>query len=318
METPQVLTKEQVANFLKEVQQQSLPQFRTSLLCIFTVILYAVSFFMPLLLAIATLSFAMTMFIVITHECAHLSLFRNRTLNVIVGHVAGIFCFMPFTTYQRGHRAHHNWVGSSLGKDPTPSPKEQVAPSLYLDILFKLRIPVLYWYGVFFPYFFYDLKPSASKRSWKHIMQFSTNIIVITAIHWVVAYWIGVHHYLIVMGCGFFGSGIIYEHLFTMTQHLGLQSLPEDKERYSYREQVNFSRSVRLPASTLFFHFNLHKEHHLAPGLNYQYLPALHDKIRSLRPDIFQFTSSEIQPLTTRKKPVHQVLSAHKGDDIEV
>ena len=318
METPPVLTKEQVANFLQEVQQDSLPQFRTSLLCIFTVIVYVVSFFIPLLLGAVILSFAMTMFIVITHECAHLSLFRNRMVNIIVGHIAGIFCFIPFATYQRGHRAHHNWVGSSLGKDPTPSPKEQVAPSLYLDILFKLRIPVLYWYGVFFPYLFYDIKPSAGKRSGKHITQFTINMVVIIAVHYIAAHYAGVYSYLITIGCGFLGSGVIYEHLFTMTQHLGLQSLPEDKERYSYREQVNFSRSVRLPAAALFFHFNLHKEHHLAPGLNYQYLPALHEKIRSLRPDIFQFTNSEIQPLATRKKPVHQVLSAHKGDNVEV
>ncbi|BBM85542.1 fatty acid desaturase family protein [Candidatus Uabimicrobium amorphum] len=318
MDTPQVLTKEQVADFLQEIQQKSFPQLKTSLLCVAITVVYIASFFMPLFIGVITLSFTMTMFIVVTHECAHLSLFRKRIVNVVIGHIAGIFCFMPFPTYQRGHRAHHNWVGSNLDKDPTPSPKEQVPPSLYLDVLFKLRIPVLYWYGVFFPYLFYDINPTANKRNVKHILQFTTSLVFTIVLHCLAARYVGTSHYLIVIGCGFFGSGIIYEHLFTMTQHLGLQSLPEDKERYSYREQVNFSRSVRLPASTLFFHFNLHKEHHLAPGLNYQYLPALHKKILSSRPDIFQFTSSEIHPFATRKKPVHEVLSAHKGDDVEV
>ncbi|WP_372366512.1 fatty acid desaturase [Candidatus Uabimicrobium sp. HlEnr_7] len=320
MDTPQILTKEQVATFLKEIEQQP-SLFLTLALCSFSLIIYLCSLFMPLTffpITVICLSITMTMFAVITHECAHLSLFPKRIVNIWIGYIAGVLCFTPFCSYQRGHRAHHNWVGSSLKKDPTPSPKKRVTPNLFLDILFKLRIPVFYWFGVYLPYLFYDLKPTARKHSAKHIVQFIVNIVFIIVFHYCAAIYLGANKYLLLVGCAFIGSGMIYEHLFTMTQHVGLQSIPEKREKYSYREQINFSRSVHLPLSVLFFHFNLHKEHHLIPGLNYQSLPILHEKISILRPDIFTFTSSEIRPLSIRKQPIHEVLSARKGDQENV
>jgi omega-6 fatty acid desaturase (delta-12 desaturase) len=271
----------------------------------------AVAAWFPLaVLGIPLAAVALTTLSVAVHEAAHGSLFRRHWANTAVGFVAGVVTFTPFGSYRRGHRAHHRWTGSSTGKDPTAAPLEPVRATRFLDFALALRVPVLFWGGVYLPYLVYDLQPTDSPRRTAHVIGYVANLGVIVAAHVLLASIVGWVPYALVAVGGFVGWSVLYEELFTRHQHVGLLPLPRGQSRYRTTEQAQFSRSVRIPAPWLFFYFNLHKEHHLFPGLPYRYLPRVRDLLRRARPDVAGFTSAD------RRRPAraHELLTPQPGD----
>lgn len=262
------------------------------------------------ILAVATLSLSL-----VVHECAHRTLFSTRWLDDPVGVAAGLFAAAPFYSYRRGHHAHHRWVGSSEGKDPTESPQEEFDENFLLDLLLKIPVlPVFYWGGVYGPYLLYDLVPTAHDRTVGRVAGWCLNVAAIVATHAALATWLGAGVYLPAAALGFVGAGILYENLFTLNQHIGLRAIPEDKPKYPYREQINFSRSVRVPLSASIFYFNLHKEHHLAPGLDWRHMPTLHRILRREHPEIYEFTEESLAVLSRRRMRAHELLTPEVGD----
>src|SRR5262249_11061465 len=253
---------------------------------------------------------ALTTLSVAVHEAADGSLFRRRWTNTAVGFAAGVVTFTPFGSYRRGHRAHHRWAGSCTGRDPTAAPLRPVGANRLLDFALALRIPVLFWDGVYLPYLVYDLRPTDSPRRTAHLLGFAVNLVVIAAAHVLLGSVIGWVPYAIVVVGGFVGWGMLYEELFTRHQHVGLLPLPCGKSRYRTTEQAQFSRSVRIPIPWLLFFFNLHKEHLLFPGLSYRYLPRVRELLRRARPDVAGSTSAD------RRRPTraHELLTPQPGD----
>src|SRR5689334_24135899 len=45
------------------------------------------------------------------HECGHETLFRTKRLHAPLGHLAGLFSFIPFRNWKSVHRRHHKWTG---------------------------------------------------------------------------------------------------------------------------------------------------------------------------------------------------------------
>lgn len=249
---------------------------------------------------------------VVVHEAAHGSLLGRR-LDPIVGTLFGLLALVPFGAYRRGHAAHHRYSGTA--RDPAPPPPGAVAPSALLTGLMRLRLlPVFYWGGVYGKYLTYDLRPTAGPRRTAHIAR---SLAEITA---ALTLWLALDRLrpgaLPILALGWLGAGVLYEHLFTFTQHLGLRPAgpPDVGDRYSGRSQTHFARTVRLPLSALVFHFNLHKEHHLAPGLSWQRLPALNRALARLRPETHAFTDDRIRPWHRHRGPAHRVMSATVGE----
>lgn len=247
----------------------------------------------------------------IQHECAHGSLLRARRAHAPLGHLVGVLALCPFGGYRRGHIAHHRHTGDPR-KDPTVSPQSARAPSAALDLVYRLRVlPVFYWAGVFIPYLCYDLRAPLHAR---HLLSWSASALASAA-------WLAALVYVSPLGAaalappaiGLLGAGILYEHLFTMHQHIGLASPPPDQP-HGPRHQVHWTRSVPLPASALLLHFNLHKEHHLAPGLPWHQLPALRAALMQLRPDLYAFTRQDHALLWRRDQRAHDLLTPHIGD----
>lgn len=254
---------------------------------------------------------------ILLHECAHLSLPLPKRLQRALGALLGCWWLSPYSAYRRGHLAHHHWAGSTEGHDPTPSPQGPYAPNRALDLIVWLRvIPAFYWGGVWAPYLIYALRPTAHPRRLAHVMTWLCEISLTAAmliiaplllsaepwrfwLAWAVSFWLG---------------SLAYEHLFTMHQHLGLEAGPGKRARYTLLEQINFARSTRLPLSTLFYHFNLHKEHHIAPSLPYHQLPKLHQQLLQRRPDLYTFTDDVPLASTRRARRAHEQLSPHRGD----
>ncbi len=306
MADPPVLTDEDLRSVSEEAERTPTRAWSSILLILLGMIGWIGSFWLGsggwifLLPAIPLLALSLTILSITVHECAHGTLLGARTADSIVGSIAGLFCWTPFFSYRRGHDAHHAWIGTD--RDPTPSPRGPVAPNRGLDLLRQVGVfPVFYWSGVYWPYLIYDLRHGRP-------VFLLANLAAIGGLHGVLAFWMGWERYAVFAILGFLGWGILYENLFTLAQHVGLAPVPAGRSRYSPREQANFSRSVPLSAAGIFFHFNLHKEHHLFPGMNFQRLPRIRELLRARRPDLYAFTDEE-SGWRRRGRPVHEILS---------
>lgn len=83
---------------------------------------------------------------VILHECGHKALFRPRRANTITGHLASLFCLIPYFPWRNIHLQHHRWVGV-IDKDPTQRHllKLQHAPpwqNAVFRLVWKLWLPI--------------------------------------------------------------------------------------------------------------------------------------------------------------------------------
>jgi fatty acid desaturase len=274
---------------------------------------FLVGEYLPLaVVTVPLLALSLTVLSVAVHEAAHGTLFASRRANLMIGLVLGALVWTPFLSFRRGHKAHHRWAGSQTSKDPTAAPLAPVAPNRMLDLALQLRTPVLFWAGVYAPYLLYDLRPTDDRRR-GHLPGYAANVLAIVALHGAIAWVVGALPYLVAAAGGFVGWGIVYESLFTRHQHLGLLPVPAGRDRYSPRDQAQFSRSVQVPLAGLLFHFNLHKEHHLFPGLPFRYLPGVRDALRQLRPDVYGFTRQTRRHPATR---AHELLTPRVGDSV--
>jgi omega-6 fatty acid desaturase (delta-12 desaturase) len=82
---------------------------------------------------------------VLMHGCGHRALFASRLLNDVFGHVASMFCLVPYSSWRYVHAQHHRWVGW-MDKDPTTRGLAAPLPPLYLqrivNFCWKFWIPI--------------------------------------------------------------------------------------------------------------------------------------------------------------------------------
>lgn len=266
-----------------------------------------------ILLSIATvlMAFSILFFSICQHECAHQTLFRSRWANDILGLGCGLIAWMPHFSFRNGHRAHHRFVGSPTRKDPTES--KQLKESWWLSSLLKIRlVPFMFLAGVYIPYLIYDFFPTASRRNAFDFIRTLLNLILIGAFHFAVGWATDPSTYAGLLLVSFLLYGILYEHLFTQHQHVGLAPVP-NRRVYKYREQANFSRSVKMPLAGWLLYFNLHKEHHMFPQANYRLLPILNRLIASRHRLLAQFTSTDLGVIRRRKHT--ELFEMSVGDD---
>jgi omega-6 fatty acid desaturase (delta-12 desaturase) len=82
---------------------------------------------------------------VLMHGCGHRALFASRRLNDIFGHVASVFCLIPYASWQYVHAQHHRWIGW-MEKDPTTRALAEPLPPVYvqriMNFCWKCWIPI--------------------------------------------------------------------------------------------------------------------------------------------------------------------------------
>lgn len=211
------------------------------------------------------------------HDFGHQSLFGNKLINAILGHIASIFCLLPYYPWLHVHNLHHKWTGWR-SKDPT-------IPAYTVEDLSPKQIKIIdfcwkYWIPIFAINYtlqtFYDLKvlktyfPQGSKRRQNRI---SIGIIVICYIGFIVAApWL----FLKIWGVAFFIYISISDPML-LSQHTHLDYLDDDNpepKTVKLIDQDKYSRSVQYPKFVekyLFYNSTMHGLHHQFP-----YIPLYH------------------------------------------
>lgn len=211
----------------------------------------------------------------VLHDCGHRHFFATPALNTAVGHVASVFCILPFTPWRTIHGLHHVWTGWH-DLDPTQAGvtlgKLPWYQRVLVDMCWALWIPL--FTAAFGVINFWNL-PRCVRRfspargdAWHHAFSMALPVAVIGAL----AAWIGWGQVVHLFGWGMVGFFIMSDPLL-LSQHSHMPERMADGETAvpnKLWDQDEYTRSIVFPrwvSRHLLFHFDVHIVHHLFPNL---------------------------------------------------
>ena len=218
------------------------------------------------------LAFALLQWFVLLHECGHGVLFRRRSLNTLVGHIAGFFCVIPFRAWTAIHSMHHKWTGWQ-DLDPTTAPlvprELGKAERLLMNFCWKFWVPafaVLYRVTNFWNPG--RLAGVVKKREGRILLVLNAAVLVV--LYGVILWWVGPLELVLAIGLGALLSLVMIEPIMiSQHSHIPLRNSDGDPVKaFKPREQAVFTRSLRFPdwfSKALLLHFDAHELHHVYP-----------------------------------------------------
>lgn len=81
----------------------------------------------------------------VLHSAGHQAYFRTRWLNTAAGHLASVFCGVPFYSWRYHHGLHHKWTGWKENDPSTDeAPDQPPSPGMvrFLEVCWRLWIPI--------------------------------------------------------------------------------------------------------------------------------------------------------------------------------
>ena len=218
------------------------------------------------------LSFFFLQTFILLHECAHLSFFKTRSLNIVMGHVFGFLSMIPFYSWQQMHNLHHRWTGWR-DKDPTTEttihPSTSKAKNTIVNIAWRFFLPVFYlsyklsnYWNLFKIKRF--VKPKKYQRIKRQILFYILIYVVLGFLFWDVILHVCIPGFII---------SLLWKELVIMTQHSHIEipiSGEKEVKPISYVDQIKYTRSFytnRFFARYFLFNFNLHEAHHAHPAI---------------------------------------------------
>jgi len=238
----------------------------------------------------ALLAVAILQWFFLLHDCGHRHFFKTPWLNTLVGHLASIFCIVPFTPWRSIHAQHHLWTGWK-DRDPTQASvtlAELPRPlRVLMDVCWVLWIPL--FTSVFGIRNFWNL-PRCLKhftRSREEGLHHAFSLALIVAawvLAWVVAFPQGFWQ---LYALGFLGFFVLSDPLL-LSQHSHMPSRTTEQEEAVANklwDQDQFTRSVVFPrwvSRYLLLNFDVHIAHHLLPNIPCYHLGAVHDELETV------------------------------------
>jgi fatty acid desaturase len=223
----------------------------------------------------------------ILHEAGHGNVYRRDVVNLIVGHYASLFCFMPFYPWRYIHQEHHKWTGN-LEKDPTMKHVRRIKTQKRIPLTVKFTWRSWIPFAALLQHFVYWTYPitvwldGTRKRRVFQQMLFSDLFLVAgyVCLFCFAPAWFHMSR--------LWPSLVIYliaDELVNLPHHLDMPTLDPDspKQRLDFWEQQATTRSCRYPgflSELLVLNFNLHTEHHLFPTLPWYRLKKARDLIK--------------------------------------
>ena len=218
------------------------------------------------------LAVALLQWFVLLHECGHGVLFRNRVANRLVGHLAGWFSTIPYSSWKPIHNLHHKWTG---WQDLDPTTQSLVPRQLkpferaLMNLCWRFWIPaftVLYRLSNF-----WNLPRLRSFRR-VDVTAVTIEIVWMFLTYGAIVAWVGPLSLLVAVGPAFVLSLMLIEPIM-MSQHTHVpQKLSggEDVPAHAAAAQVPFTRSLVFPAwfsRFVLVGFDAHELHHAYPAV---------------------------------------------------
>ena len=221
----------------------------------------------------------------ILHEAGHGNVHRRDLVNLIVGHYASLFCFLPFYPWRYIHNEHHTWTGNPE-KDPTM--KQVLRMKTRKRIPLAVRFTWRSWipFGAVLQHFVFWSYPITAWREGRMKRQrldMLISVLFLAAGYACIAALVGWP-----VLSRLWPSFVIYligVELVNFPHHLDMPTVdPQSpKQRLYVWEQQATTRSCRYPgilSELLVLNFNLHTEHHLFPALPWFRLKKVRDMIK--------------------------------------
>jgi len=217
------------------------------------------------------LALAFVEWFVLLHECGHATLFASRRLNLLVGHVAGVFALIPFPVWTRVHGRHHKWTGWQ-DMDPTTAALAPKARPLFerhlVNICWRYWIPlfsVLYRVGNF-----WNLRRLVRLFPAREVhRRLVGSALLLAGVYAALFLIVGPLTLIRVCALAVLVAFAV-EDVLLISQHthipMGLAN-GHDVPPVRAIDQEMFTRSMRLPAvlSRLALRFDAHELHHMYP-----------------------------------------------------
>lgn len=250
-------------------------------------IYFKIPYILILLLSLPAGAFMVRAFILF-HDCTHLSFFKTKRANHIMGHLLSIVAFTPYTVWQTEHNRHHGSVGNlderGIGDVWTMTVDEYLASSKPKRFLYGLyRHPAfLFIVAPFFLFAVLNRLPSKRSNESAKIKKmhykslFITNTgILLTAV--ITGLTIGIKYYLLIQIPVLFFASIMGVWLF-FVQHQFDEVYWERHNEWDFvKAAIDGSSFYKLPLvlDWLSGHIGFHHIHHLNSKIpNYNLRPC--------------------------------------------
>ncbi len=215
------------------------------------------------------LALVLLQWFILLHEAGHRSLFRNRRLNAVAGHLAGFMALVPFASWRRVHGLHHLWTGWQ-DRDPTtatlaPRSRSRLEIAI-IDWVWRLWLPLISlvyrWSNYWHPRRLASQFTAPEQRRAMYV-----NIAALGLAYVVLGWLIGSEQILRLFGVGVTLSFALQDPLI-LSQHTHLPQRLSGGRRVAPLDpeaQARYTRSLAFPrwfAQCVLINFNAHELHH--------------------------------------------------------
>jgi len=244
-----------------------------------------ISYWLSIILAVPAAGFLVRIFIIF-HDCGHGSYFKSRRANTILGFIAGVLTFVPYSHWSRKHAMHHASAGDlerrGIGDVWTLTVDEYRQLSKIKRLEYRIyRHPlILFLIGPVYLFLFNNrfVTGTANSRERSYVYWTNISIILLAATAIIL---IGLKAYLLIQLPVIVLSGIAGIWLFYV-QHQFDGAYWTNHEDWDFQDAAIIGSSFyKLPRVMQWFSGNIgfHHIHHLSPRIPNYHLESCHNNI---------------------------------------
>ncbi|MUK88636.1 fatty acid desaturase [Ornithinibacillus sp. L9] len=249
----------------------------------------SVSIWLSLAISVIAAGFVVRIFIIF-HDCTHMSFFKNKKANRILGTVTGIITHFPFEKWKRDHAIHHATSGNldkrGTGDVWVMTVDEYVEASFWKRLGYRLYRNPLVMFGLG-PLHLFLLSNRFNRKGAKKKERLNTYLInvSIVLIYALLIWVIGWQAFVLVQAPILFVAGFLGIWLFYV-QHQFEDSYFENEEEWDYvKAAVDGSSYYKLPKVLEWITGSIgyHHVHHLSPRVPNYHLEKAHESTPPLQ-----------------------------------
>ena len=243
----------------------------------------SLSYFITFLLIIPTAGLLIRIFIIF-HDCCHMSFFKNKRANEIVGTITGILTLFPYKKWRHDHNVHHATSGNlnkrGVGDIWVMTVEEYQKASVRQRFAYQFyRNPfVLFILGPFYLILISNRMNRKKARMEERLDTYLTNVAIV-CLYGIMCWLIGWQSFLMIQGPIVFIASALGVWLFYIQHHFEDSYFEEDPEWDYVKAAVEGSSFYKLPkwAQWITGNIGYHHVHHLSPRVPNYYLEDVHN-----------------------------------------